>query len=624
MLRLRDFACLAVLIAALVPCASASAQRCLPGDTTDDVAGNRFCGTDLRTGFGGAAGFGTNASCLSQNDDGSSPPIDIRPYFPMGLRFFDRTHNQIFVNTNGNITFSGRVRTFTPDPFPVANQPMIAPFWADVDIRTADDMCQESFGQTCTECGPCQPFADNQVWWHFEEGLAVFTWDEVGYFDCHDDRRNSFQLILEAAEVCGESAGDFNVEFRFNRCEWDVGDASGGSGGFAQEATCLFGVCPIDPTAPCTGGRCRAGVAVQSGFDAGNMTNFYEIPGSRESRTINRRLCEESNVGMPGVWRFQLRGGAVQCPTAGQECDTEMEGACAAGRISCACSGASCTTSCVPQVTPRAERCNQLDDDCDGMVDDEGEGALCASGQRCIDGACVGTCFEGGCPTGLTCTDTGCVESACVGVTCPPGERCRGGACVDACGGVTCPAPTICIGGACVDPCASVMCDECTACDDGSCAPRCDLGGSCGAGEECQASTGRCVPSGCATVSCSPGMICRAGACVDACVGATCPEGEICRAGACVAMPPEVDAGTPRPDGGVSGVDSGMPPVNMLDAGMSEPDAGRRRRPPGTGDGCCTVAAGAERGRQDGALVFGIVIGLAAITRLRRRRTMRG
>jgi hypothetical protein len=44
----------------------------------------------------------------------------------------------MFVNNNGNITFAqGAVPTFTPDPFPIATQPMIAPWWGDVDTRGA-------------------------------------------------------------------------------------------------------------------------------------------------------------------------------------------------------------------------------------------------------------------------------------------------------------------------------------------------------------------------------------------------------------------------------------------------------------------------------------------------------
>ena len=120
---------------------------------------------------------------------------------------------------------------------------MIAPFWADVDIRSADGTCSEAVGTTCTSCTPCQPYGADQVWWALEPGRAVVTWDEVGYYNCRTDRRMSFQLVLtEVTGGCG-GGGDFDVEFRFNRCEWETGDASGGSLGSlpcpAAESPCI-------------------------------------------------------------------------------------------------------------------------------------------------------------------------------------------------------------------------------------------------------------------------------------------------------------------------------------------------------------------------------------------------
>ena len=87
----------------------------------------------LQTGLGGPRDYGTD--CLSPNDDGSSSSIDLTPAFPSGLRFFSDTHTSAFVNTNGNITFSGAEPVFTPEAFPVASRPMIAAYWADVDLR---------------------------------------------------------------------------------------------------------------------------------------------------------------------------------------------------------------------------------------------------------------------------------------------------------------------------------------------------------------------------------------------------------------------------------------------------------------------------------------------------------
>ena len=83
----------------------------------------------------GPAGFGVNN--LAPNDDGSTGVIDLTVAFPGGLRFFGGPYTSCYVNNNGNITFAGSVGTYTPTPFPIASQPMIAPYWGDVDTRAA-------------------------------------------------------------------------------------------------------------------------------------------------------------------------------------------------------------------------------------------------------------------------------------------------------------------------------------------------------------------------------------------------------------------------------------------------------------------------------------------------------
>src|SRR5437868_2178067 len=84
----------------------------------------------LLNGFGGPAGYGPGN--LPPNDDGSTPVIDLTPAFPSGLTFFGSTYRSFYVNNNGNITFNGPVFNYTPISFPIAMQPMIAPFWGDV------------------------------------------------------------------------------------------------------------------------------------------------------------------------------------------------------------------------------------------------------------------------------------------------------------------------------------------------------------------------------------------------------------------------------------------------------------------------------------------------------------
>jgi len=521
------------------------------------MAGEARAVVPIYNTYPGPRGYGLN--CLSHNDDGSSSMIDLRAAFPAGLRFFTSTHTTGYVNTNGNITFSGPLPTYTPWAFPVASQPMIAPYWADVDIRNLFPSGSCLGGAGTSEPGylACENPPENGVWWHLEPDLMVVTWDRVGYYSCHVNLRMTFQLLLTAAPGCS-GEGDFDVEFRFERCEWTTGDASGGSGGFG-------------------------GTPAQAGFDAGNSVDFVEVLGSR-SPTIHTIMCNNSNVGVPGLWRYQIRSGMVLCPEAGEPCDTGLLGVCADGVTECP---DGTTPLCSEILGASEEICDNLDNDCDGEVD-EGEG-LCLTWQVCDRGFCIDRCSEFGCPTGYFCdTGTGlCTDADCVGVVCPPGERCIDGVCVDPCDGVACPCDTVCMSGRCLDLCDYLTCDECTVCESGECVVRCEFE-DCPTGWACGTDS-HCIESACMGVTCGTGDICVAGSCVDGCIDAVCPPGEICEDCACVPAPPEpedipepvIDADT-APD---------APPDMTSDTGT---DAGTDTWPPGWAPeavGCgCTLA----------------------------------
>ncbi|MDH5493413.1 MAG: MYXO-CTERM sorting domain-containing protein, partial [Myxococcales bacterium] len=436
-------------------------------------------------------------------------------------------------------------------------------------------------------------------------GRMIVTWDRVSYYKCHDDldQRMSFQLILTevASGTCG-ALGDFDVEFRYNRCEWNAGDASGGRAGLAT----------------------ATGIPAQAGFDAGNLMDFVMIPGSRTPE-IHTLLCAGSNVGdvatnpeLAGIWRFEIRAGVVVCPGAGAPCDTGSAGVCAPGRMQCVAD----RVECRPELGASAEVCDSLDNDCNGMVDD---GDLCGPMEICSAGVCVGNCFEGGCFAGFSCGADGyCVEDACLGVSCALGERCEGGACVSPCEGIVCPSGQECRAGVCVDLCLEAVCDDCTVCVGGACLTRCQLE-PCAAGMSCRVD-GRCVEDACAALSCAVGEVCQAGACVDACLGAICPAGEICSMGACGAAPP--DAGVP--DAGVTDagtVDAGVPDgaVTPIDAsaadatagGDASGDGGPVSGTPDAGCACTLAGASSPSGLPAGLLS----LGLGLLLTIRRRRS---
>lgn len=59
----------------------------------------------------------------------------------------------------------------------------------------------------------------------------VVTWDRGGYFDSHDDKLNSFQLVLRGPGFAVPQ-GEGQIGFFWKTMQWETGDASGGTGGF--------------------------------------------------------------------------------------------------------------------------------------------------------------------------------------------------------------------------------------------------------------------------------------------------------------------------------------------------------------------------------------------------------
>ncbi|MBL8681715.1 MAG: hypothetical protein JNK05_21280 [Myxococcales bacterium] len=600
----------------------------------------------LVRGLGGPADFGTNE--LMYNDDGSSSEIDVSRAFPYGLRFFGMTFRSLFVNNNGNITFGRGLSTYTPRAFPVSSQRMIAPWWGDVDTR-----------------GEGRPDR-NGVYWDIRPGQFTVTWYRVGYFLESDDLQNSFQLIIRPAPVCGN--GDFDVEFRYNQCQWHTGDASGGE----------RGVCPAVPVPsdPC--------VPTQAGFDGGDLRNFFALPGSLTPAILN--LCTTSNVGMPGVWRFQIRGGELPCLGSGDRCSTGLYGACAQGTVQCR----SGRPFCAPDNQPRVERCDGVDNDCDGRTDENDRMAppdmppidpdagmwtpdsgvsspdaaasdgsvdsgvdtgvdsgvstdtgvapdggvapdsgvtippVCPrNGDVCFRGTCVPGCVEGACFGDQTCTsESVCVETSCLRVDCPTGQLCRSGRCVDPCEGVRCPAPTTCRFGVCQDLCLGVTCDPLHVCREGRCVPGCQCV-PCATGETCLPS-GQCIPTLCTDAMCDPGDVCDSrGRCINPCTDARCPLGQTCDRAMrrCVDETPSMP--DPPPDSGVNPVepDSAAPPPDggtTMDSGVGDNEGGTGPGLRRQGCACRAPAAPSDAGSRP-LLLLAAAGAIAAVTRRRRR-----
>ncbi|MHC5595393.1 MAG: putative Ig domain-containing protein [Nostoc sp.] len=215
----------------------------------------------LINGLGGTAGFGENV--LSRNDDSSTGFIDVTSVFESGLNFFGRNYNGFYINNNGNITFNSAQSTYTP--FALTGntlQPIIAPFFADVDTRAG--AVTPSPGGNST--------GSNLVYWDLDpaNNQVIISWDDVGQYS-NGIVPNAFQLILKDT-----GSGNFSIEFRYEEIQWLVGSLS-------------------------------SNTLARAGYSAGNGVNSFELPQSGTNTMLD--LESASNVNEAGEYLFFVNNG---------------------------------------------------------------------------------------------------------------------------------------------------------------------------------------------------------------------------------------------------------------------------------------------------------------------------
>jgi len=230
----------------------------------------------------------------------------------------------------------------------------------------------------------------------------------------------------------------------------------------------------------------------------------------------------------------------VVCQGGGQLCTVPgQQGICATGVTSCV-TDTNATSTCDPVFTPQTEKCNAIDDDCNGVIDDGDN--LCQAGYTCYKGNCVTLCATGemgGCPAGQLCVGNLCVDAACAAANCSADQRCVNGTCVGGCDGVTCLAGEQCVGGKCVDLCdarAAAGLDACPTnfvCQNGACVPNCTCLPCPSADQECQTDSsqktfGRCVATGCSDGHCGDQLCVPGPECITPCDPNPCGANQTC------------------------------------------------------------------------------------------------
>ena len=122
------------------------------------------------------------------------------------------------------MTFSGAQSAYIPGSLIGLGlkTSIIAPYWADVDTRNPlSDVVK---------------YGSSTVDGHNAFGV---DWVNVGYFSTHADKLLSCQLvIIDRSDI---AAGDFDMEFNYDKVQWQYGDVSDGFPPHAGYATDLSG-----------------------------------------------------------------------------------------------------------------------------------------------------------------------------------------------------------------------------------------------------------------------------------------------------------------------------------------------------------------------------------------------
>lgn len=208
--------------------------------------------------------------------DDASTRVDLTNGMKLGLN--GSVYSDLYVNTNGNVSFGSGMTQFAPQSF--ANGPyaatFLAPFFGDVDIR---------YGHGTIGYGTTK--------FNGRDAFAV-TWNNVGYFPQMNDKKNTFQLVLVDRSDTGKN--NFDFYYNYGAIEWDQAGSSQSRAGFQV-----------------------VGKAADFEFDGSGVSKQLLDSGTKA-------LVKGSNVGVNGRYAFNVRGGVAEYSAATSPAEVPLPG----------------------------------------------------------------------------------------------------------------------------------------------------------------------------------------------------------------------------------------------------------------------------------------------------------
>lgn len=125
---------------------------------------------------------------------------------PFTFNLFGQQYNEFYINSKGLISFTEPVIDWTPEELPESNYNIISGYWGDADYRLSGD-----------------------IYYRITPEAVYVNWVDVGYYNNHDDRTVSYQIVFSADGSIAIGGGN-NVQMCYQNMEWAHGDV-GGAGG---------------------------------------------------------------------------------------------------------------------------------------------------------------------------------------------------------------------------------------------------------------------------------------------------------------------------------------------------------------------------------------------------------
>lgn len=208
---------------------------------------------------------GCTTNALIRTDDGGSRQAQLG----FTMNFFGTNYSSVWVNNNGNVTFTAASSSYLPFDLTSTTTPIIAAYFDDIDTRN-----------TAT-----QPVTYGTTQYGGRNAFCV-NWVNVGQFPSRADQLNSFQLLIVDRSDIG--AGGFDLYLNYDKIQFNQRNAGVG---YAKGT-------PSDPN------------------------SFFQFPGSRtagafvDSNTTNGLIRSSRGTPQLGRYLFEVRNGAI--PVGGQ------------------------------------------------------------------------------------------------------------------------------------------------------------------------------------------------------------------------------------------------------------------------------------------------------------------